>query len=517
MSRKNPTPIAKPEVVFLNAYRDAAKLRSLGYDKDLKLGDCLAQLDDREAQYLWRDFIVSMDNKFFEKEFSHAALWQACLDHKVNPLHITHSIAHGQILGRNAARPNLVIYQDGVKEQGDLAELYGNLDSLLESALAFEAPYEKDVWFGQLKPADLGREWIRLMSRDVGYGLAMLQGFLTHSRHAQTFCLTHARDILEHSPDKEKSELLGHIFDSICEVGFDLNRYDDNRLTPTGEGDLFEVVLNLAAERTQPMDQLDEFSSSLFVGRYVKARFASNEDFGRICDALGKTGINEFTGSVALAEFGLPERFMTLASSMSADLARTLFSITAARFLCSYRAEDQFTILNEYDHWFQGSGLGSVLTADMLDRLTTDLSMTKLLAEKGLVDFPSYAEKPYFSQRFFCSRIGGEYGDVFARAGDIKDFVVMCKEVGAKEHILYILDEMLSKPGGETRLQRESDKKVFIEAVLETQVVEPEEVMKTDKRVEKLVAMGVRPDLLGLSRRYAGKWRDASLGSDLGL
>mgnify|MGYP004352647071 CR=1 FL=1 len=118
MSRKNPTPIAKPEVVFLNAYRDAAKLRSLGYDKDLKLGDCLAQLEDREAQYLWRDFIVSMDNKFFEKEFSHAALWQACLDHKVNPLHITHSIAHGQILGRNAARPCLLYTSPSPRDRG---------------------------------------------------------------------------------------------------------------------------------------------------------------------------------------------------------------------------------------------------------------------------------------------------------------------------------------------------------------------------------------------------------------
>lgn len=517
MSRKNPTPIAKPEVVFLNAYKDAVKHRSLGYDKSLKLGDCLAQLDDREAQYLWHDFIVLMDSKFFEKDFSHAALWKACLDHKVNPLHITHSIAHGQILGRNAARPNLVIYQDGVGEQGDLAEMYGNLDSLLESALAFKAPYEKDPWFGQFKPADLGREWIRLMSLDVGYGLAMLQSFLIHSRHAQIFCLTQAGDILEHCPDKEKSELLGQLFDSICEVGFDLNKSDDNRLTPTGEGDLFEVVLNLVAELTQPLDQLDEFSSSLFVGRYVKARFASNEDFGRICDCLGKTGINEFTGSVALAEFGLPERFMTLASSMSADLARTLFSITASRFLCSYCAEDQFTILSEYDDWFQGSGLGSVLTADMLDRLTVDFSMTKLLAEKGLVEFPSYADKPYFSHQFFCSRIGGEHRNVFACAEDVKDFVVMCKEVGAKEHILYVLAEMLSKPVGDPRLQRESDKKAFIEAVLETQVVDPEEVMKTDKRVEKLVAMGVRPDLLGLSSSYAGKWRDASLGSDLGL
>lgn len=517
MSRKHPTPIAKPEVVFLNAYKDAVKHRSLGYDKGLKLGDCLAQLDDREAQYLWHDFIVLMDNKFFEKDFSHSALWKACLDHKVNPLHITHSIAHGQILGRNAARPNLVIYQDGVGEQGDLVEMYGNLDSLLESALAFKAPYEKDLWFGQFKPADLGREWIRLMSLDVGYGLAMLQSFLIHSRHAQTFCLTQAGDILEHCPDKEKSELLGQLFDSICEVGFDLNKSDDNRLTPTGEGDLFEVVLNLAAELTQPLDQLDEFSSSLFVGRYVKARFASNEDFGRICDSLGKTGINEFTGSVALAEFGLPERFMTLASSMSADLARTLFSITAARFLCSYCAEDQFTILSEYDDWFQGSGLGSVLTADMLDRLTVDFSMTKLLAEKGLVEFPNYADKPYFSHQLFCSRIGGEHRNVFACAEDVKDFVVMCKEVGAKEHILYVLAEMLSKPGGDPRLQRESDKKAFIEAVLETQVVDPEEVMKTDKRVEKLVAMGGRPDLLGLSSRYAGKWRDASLGSDLGL
>lgn len=517
MSRRNPTPIAKPEAVFLNAYREAAKHRSLGYDKSLKLGDCLAQLDDREAQYLWRDFIVSMDNKFFEKDFSHAALWKACLDHKVNPLHITHSIDHGQILGRNAARPNLIIYQDVAKGQSDQAELFNTLDTLLESAVAFRAPYEKKVWFAQFKPVDLGREWMRLMSRNVGYGYAMLQGFLIHSRHAQACCLSHAGDILDHSPDKEKSELLGQLFDAICEVGFDLNRSDDNSLTPTGKGELFEVVLNLVTERTQPMDELDEFSSSLFVGRYVRARFESDHDFGRICEALGRTGINEFTGSVALAEFGSPERFMSLASSMSADLARTLFSITAARFLCSYHAEDQLTILNEYDDWFQANGLGSVLTADMLDRLTVNLSMTRLLAEKGLVHFPDYADKPYFSHQFFCSRNEGNRNDLFEGPEDVASFVVMCNDIGAKAHIVYILDEMLSKAGGDVRLKRASDKKAFIEAVLENRVVDPDEVMKTDKRVEKLVAMGIRPDLLGLSSRYKGKWRDASLGSDLGL
>jgi len=517
VSRKAPTPIARPETVLLNAYREATKSCRLDFNKSLKLGEFLTQLDELEAEYLWDRFIQAIDSKFYDKDFSHADLWLACLDQKVNPLHITHSLDHGEILGRNAARPNLIIFKDGAKDHADKGKLCQRLDTILESALDFKSPYEDSTWFARYKPADLNRQWIHLMARDVGYGMAKLQTFLIHSRHAKLFCLTHVDDILDYAPDKEKSELLGRLFDAIAEVGFDLNQPVDNVLAPKDQGPLFESVLTHATKRIQPLDQLDEFSASSFVGPYVRARFGEDVDFVRISAELGKTGINEITASVALAEFNTPERFMTLASSMDLGLARTLFSVTAAHSLVSLSADEQLAVLNEYDSWFKDNGLGTVFTTDTLDRLTTNLHSTQMLAQKGLVDFPSLAKKPYFYHERFCKRTEDWNVTLFKTPEDVEAFVELCRDVNAGDHIRYTLDEMLSKSNGDVRLQSEPLKKAFIEAVLKTRVVEPDEVMKTDKRVEKLVSMGISPALLKASSRYKGKWLDSSLGSDLGL
>lgn len=516
--RRTPTPIAKPDVVLLNAYKAIIKHCSVDFEKGMKIGDHLALLDDREATYRWRDFVESVAEKFADKSFSNSIFWIACLKQSIHPLHIVNTMKSDERLQRelSGSKPEFNPYLDGQHDHEDLPAAFAKLDKLVDVAIAFKTPYEQKGWFGQFDSRSHEEAVHFQMVGHVNACSVLFERFIANSKRAKNFCLTHVEKITTHCQGKEQSDLLSKLMDSLCQSGLRRNELHEYVLNAVDISETFEACLSLMSQKARPCDEIEEYGSGYHVGRYVVAAYREPAEYERVARLFGMTGVNEMTKSIGRQVFSDPERFMPLVESMTPKDARRLFAYTS-EYSEAATPESALLLIDEYDRWYKNMGLGSVLTGDALWRLSYNYDMAQVLHQRGLLDYKSLAEEPGFKTESFCYRNHSHEHKFLKDVDSIRSFTQLCVEVGAQHHLKYMVDEDLIKGRTDGRLSDISLRKDLFEVLLETSAIDPDELLKTPLRIEKMIALGVSPHALQKSKKYSEKWVDKSFGADLGL
>jgi len=509
--------IAKPATVLLNAYKSAASDRTVELTKDTKIGDHLAGLGDTEATITWTQFVASVAEKFSDKDFSRSILWISCLKQNVNPLHVIKGIENLR-KGRGKAPPvvDFCVYLDAKHDLADNLDAFRKLDKLLSITTSFKAPYEQSAWFPIQKIGSLAEIHHLTLASHVGTTDKAFEKFIAHSCNAKSFCLQQIDNIIEHSTGKEQAEFLTKLMDSITNVALSHDENHQLKLNGTDIRDMFEACLARASEKAIPAAEHERYGYGYYIGKFINQTYQDPVEYERVAQLLGKTGVNGMTRSLGQDVFRDPGRFMPLAIAMGKDDARRLFA-QSAHYVSEIKGEEALVLVDEYDRWFKNMGLDTLLKADGLWTLTRNLDVTEQLHQRGLVDYSALAQVEGFNTEDFCDRKNNMTKEFLKDRADIERWVELCVQVGAQEHLTHFVDEYFVKNKPDKRLADEKLYKDYFEVLLETKAVDPDELLKTPKRIEKLIALGVSPHALQASKKYTGKWQERSFGSDLGL
>lgn len=515
--RRQEIPMAKPATVLFNAYKTVASDRTAKLTPDTKIGDHLAALGDTEATITWKQFVFSIAEKFDNKHFSRSFFWIACLKQNVNPLHVIEGINKlSQEKGKAPPVVDFCVYLDAQQELEDLKEAFRKLDKLVDVALAFNAPYEQAEWFPLQNLQNLDAIQHFTLARHVGTTDEAFAKFIGHSANAKAFCLKHIENITDYSTGKDQAEQLTKLIESLTNITLTHDESHQLKLNGMDIQDKFEACLELISEKATPSNDHERYGYGHYTGKYIDQTYSETTEYERIAQALGKTGVNGMTRSLGQEVFQNPGRFMPLAVAMGDEDATRLFA-QVAHYASSIPPQDTLRLVDEYDRWYQNLGLGTLLKPDALFTLTSNLELTELLHQRGLVDYKAMSQIQDFKTEDFCQRKNGEWKGFLRDRADIERWVRLCVEVGAEAHLQHIVDEDLVKGKTSKSLADESLRKDFFEVLLETKAIDPDEILKTPKRIEKMIALGVSPHALQSSKKYSSKWVDTSLGSDLGL
>lgn len=518
MSRhRQETPMAKPAIVLSNAYKAVASDRTANLTPDIKIGDHLAALGDTEATITWKQFLFSVAEKFDNKHFSRSFFWIACLKQHVNPLHVIEGIKNlRQEQGKAPPIVDFCVYLDAQQELEDAQEAFRKLDKLVGVALGFKAPYEQADWFPLQNLQNLEAIQHYTLASHVKTGDKAFAKFIVHSSNAKAFCLKHIENITEHSFGKEQAEFLTTLMDSMTHITLTHDANHQLKLNGIDIQDKFEACLDLISEKATPSKDHERYGYGYYIGKYINQTYTETTEYERVAQALGKTGVNGMTRSLGQDVFQNPGRFMPLAAAMVDEDATRLFA-QVAHYTSYAPAQDTLRLVDEYDRWYQNLGLSTLLKPEALFTLTSNLEMTELLHQRGLVDYKAMSKIQDFNTEDFCDHNRGERKGFLKDRVDIERWVQLCVEVGAEAHLQHLVDEDLVKNKTSTRLENDSLRKDFFEVLLETKAIDPDALLKTPKRIEKMIALGVSPHALQSSKKYSSKWVDASFGTDLGL
>lgn len=515
--RRQEIPMAKPAIVLSNAYKAVASDRTAKLTPDTKIGDHLAALGDTEATITWKQFLFSVAEKFDNKHFSRSFFWIACLKQNVNPLHVIEGINNlRQEKGKAPPVVDFCVYLDGQQELEDAQEAFRKLDKLVGVALAFKAPYEQADWFPLQNLHNLEAIQHYTLARHVGTTDEAFAKFVGHSANAKAFCLKHIENITEHSTGKEQAELLTKLMDSMTQITLTRDANHQLKLNGVDIQDKFEACLELISEKATPSNDHERYGYGYYIGKYINQTYSETTEYERVAQALGKTGVNGMTRSLGQEVFQNPGRFMPLAVAMGEVDATRLFA-QVVHYTSRIAPQDTIALVDEYNHWYQNLGLGTLLKPEALFTLTSNLELTELLHQRGLVDYKAMSQIQDFKTEDFCQRQNGEWKGFLKDRADIERWARLCVEVGAQAHLQYVVDEDLVKGKTSKSLADASLRKDFFEVLLETKAIDPDEILKTPKRIEKMIALGVSPHALQSSKKYSSKWVDASFGTDLGL
>ncbi|AXH60000.1 hypothetical protein [Pseudomonas amygdali] len=515
--RRQEIPLAKPAIVLSNAYKAVASDRTAKLTSDTKIGDHLAALGDSEATITWKQFVLSVAEKFDNKHFSRSFFWIACLKQNVNPLHVIEGINNlRQEKGKAPPVVDFCVYLDAQQELEDAQEAFRKLDKLVSVALAFKAPYEQADWFPLQNLQNLEAIQHYTLARHVGTTDEAFAKFVGHSANAKAFCLRHIENIIEHSTGKEQAELLTKLMDSMTHITLTHDANHQLKLNGMDIQDKFESCLELISAKVTPSIDHERYGYGYYIGKYINQTYSQATEYERVAQALGKTGVNGMTRSLGQEVFQNPGRFMPLAVAMGEVDATRLFA-QVAHYTASIAPNDTLALVDDYDRWYRHLGLGTLLKTEALFALTSNLEITELLHQRGLVDYEAMSRIEDFKTEDFCQRKGGEWKGFLKDRADIERWVKLCVDVGAGAHLQHLVDEDLVKNKTCKSLADESLRKDFFEVLLETKAIDPDEILKTPKRIEKMIALGVSPHALQTSKKYSGKWMDTSFSTDLGL
>lgn len=516
--RKALQDLSKPAIVLRNAYKSAASDRTVELTKDIKIGDHLAAVGDTEATITWKNFTFSVAEKFADKHFSRSILWLSCLKENINPLHVIQAISDLRKDERRAAPPlvDLCIYKDVEADREDLKEDFRKLDKVVSISLEFKAPYEKSAWFPIQKIQNLAEVLHFTIAPHVGTTDKLFERFSAYSENAKAFCLRHIENIVEHSEGKEQANLLTRLMDSLANPALTRDSNQQLKLNGIDIVDNFEACLALISEKAKSSPDDELYGYGFHIGKFINQTYLDPQEFERVASALGKTGVNGMTRSLGQEVLKDPGRFMPLAVAVGKNDARRLFALVAL-YTPAMNPEETLSLVDEYDRWYTNMGLGTLLKPDALWTLTHNIDTVELLHQRGLVDYPAMAKVEGFNHSDFCDRKSKLHKSFLTDRSEIERFVKLCAEVGAQDHLMHFAEEDLVKGKFDKRLADESLRKDFFEVLLETKAVDPDVLLRTPKRIEKMIELGVSPRALQSSKKYSSKWQDNSFGSDLGL
>lgn len=514
--RRAETPISKPHIVIENAFTEAVRLFGLGWkwDKSEKIGDVLARLDAGEGAAIWRCFTSSVKKRFEDKSFSRSFFWIACLKHNLSPLHVIAEIRKLDgvySLGQN--KQYFSVYRDAANDIEDKKKAFEKLDKLFGIAIDFDPPYKSLQWAPNECSAQEYAEFIIVADLN-DFRSSAFMSFVRYSSHANRFCINHCNRILELGTIAEKSSLLQKLIDSIPAALLDSNG------NPRVDADM-KVGVKIFENTLEQLEKIDQVESTQLYphspacANLVDKIYRSPIELAPVASLLAKLGVCGVNISIANKLIEDPDRFMTFVETLGSECAITLFSHAAKPASRKESVEKVISLFETYDRRYQQAGLGSLLNAKGMIGLSSNYDVMRALHQRQPISFGDLVEVDSDIIRNFCSE-SREVKDFLNTRDKMFEYVGFMRAVGATECLSFVCEEYLVKNQTVSHM-KEMDFKDFFDAVLLSRTVDPNELLKTPRRIEKLIALGVSPNALSQSEIYNSKWRNKSLESDLGI
>lgn len=514
--RRAETPIAKPQIVIENAFGDAVRLFGLGWqwDKAEKIGDVLARLDAGEGAAIWRSFTSNVKKKFDDKSFSRSLFWIACLKHNLSPLHVIAEITklHG-IYSLGQRKQYFSVYRDVHPDIEDKTKAFEKLDKLFGLAIDFVPPYNNLPWAPkECSLRDYAEFTIVADLND--FRSSAFMSFVRHSAHANKFCISHCNRIVEFATTAELSSLLQRLIDSIPAAFLENNGSPRSDANIKAGMKIFEDTI----EQLDGVDQIKCFDINPFspaCGNFVESNYKNPIELAPIAASLAKLGVCGVNISIARKLIEDPERFMMFVEPLGSECAVEIFSHAANAASRKDPIGKTLNLIKDFNHRYQQAGLGTLTSLRGLVGFSSDYEIMREIHQLDPVSFMDLANLKNDLIKSFCSqsRVDANFLNTRDKVFDYVDFL---KEVGAAECLSFACEEYLTKNQTPSHM-REMSLKDFFEAVLLSKSLDPNELLKTPRRIEKLIALGVSPKALSQSEYYTSKWKKTSLESDLGI
>jgi hypothetical protein len=512
--------INNPETLIKNIARKLHMgFKEETYDPKKTIGSQI-----REPGYLqqkfWKGFAEAFSDRFAGEIYDTQKLWAILLDQEINPFHLEFLITN-KSYSRNEKIAKMVMLKNPLEDYsapGAVSPVgyIRQWDELLTRSLNFSAPYEVDREV--ISPL-----YFRPMSRFMAHVL--------QAEHPALFIYASERydafvndwvDWLPNVTSNVRVEASKRLIETICDTGIKRPEKTARAMGRMGP------ALTKAAQLLQKLtfeEDLDAGYVSTNLSTAMRLHFPEPMDRVQIAKDLMKIGLPEVTEGALNSLFLEPEFAVEALSSIEPEVALAAFGeqLRSSIGIRHYNMVDSLpkliALVETYRELFIQYGMGEIKGHSCLDGLCTSLEAAQYFAEKGYIreapalDFClSMIKVCAFTDRLQPM----PESDWPLKESEVDQVLDVLVKLKAVDQLSPSIEAYFKNGTVRTQFMKENVFEHLVVRLIERNLCDVNEMIRTELRLKKVQSLGVNPRCL-----EGVKWFDKNVegffARDLGL
>lgn len=494
------------------------------YDPKKTIGSQLKDPGFLQRQF-WIKFVDGINERFSGAAFDTQRLWTALLDQDIDPRHVEHMIQVKTYTKKESSTrmvklvdPTADASQEGAPSP---IQYIRQWDQILDRTHTFVAPYTIDPESVDNKNYSPEFRFLNLALQSDNAAL-----FLYVSKHTDQYLQSWVSN-LPNLDDRDKVSLAKMIVEVICSSG--IKKPEQTVRAANFMGPMLSKVAKLLQSIT-----FDRELEAGFVSNNLPAalslHFPEKQERGEVAKELMAIGLPEITEGALESLFMQPEQAVEALSKIDHAAAFHAFGreLGAAIGVKDYhKIRDLPTLVSvveTYRELFLQYGMGDIKKHACLDSVCKTLESAEHFVANGYVrKNPSF----YFNSYAIWKPKDYEtcpFGSSFSRDGEsqkpekheVDRILNVLVKLEAVDTLAPEIEKYFKSDGFPAALMEREVFEQLLVRVIERKLLDPNELLRTDTRLNKVQALGITPAALEGVKLFDRKV-DAYLARDLGL